>query len=416
MLEAAAARSQRQTQTADSHKLEHRKIRGRESAAIGEVENDPEYMEFIKSSSTLRPLPTEPENPRTALPLWDWSELSYTVPLSIGTPPQPLTALLSLSSSTLLVPSSTCISCLSSRVYTSANSRTHIYPRPDTVFTSSSRLFNSRGNLSQDTIHLSSPSIDIPHQIFGEATEMSRYLPWGSSSWDGMLGLAASGEMEILQNMISQNILDKNLFSLKLPRTRNDKGEILFGDVDHDLYLGELRSLPLLREKKGRWAVAAKSLSINDGEGLILGLAGGAAVFDTEFPFIGLPERYVRILDENLGMKNVGKGWGNIRSIDCDRRKMLHNITITLGGEQFVVSPWEFTVETEMEMGNGGSERRCVSAFVPNEQENGSDIVLGSAFLRAFYAVFDMDGGAVSCEYLHSSPLLPSRMRLTLHL
>jgi hypothetical protein len=44
-------------------------------------------------------------------------------------------------------------------------------------------------------------------------------------------------------------------------------------------------------------------------------------------------------------------------------------------------------------------ERRCVSAFAPNENVKGKDIVLGSGFLRAFNGVFDLDERTVSCEY-----------------
>jgi hypothetical protein len=250
------------------------------------------------------------------------------------------------------------------------------------------------GNLSQDIVHLS--LLTVPHQIFGEITEIERYLAWGNESWDGILGLAPSGETGMLENMMTQNLLDRNMFSLKLPRGKGDGGEMLFGDVDHDQYIGELRSLPVLDNKKRTWAVDATSLSINDGEGLVLSLGGGKATFETEFPFIGLPEKYVRILDEALGMVNAGKSWENIRSVDCSERKMLHNISISLGREEFVISPWEYTIETDM--GDLGGGRRCASAFVPNE-DGGKDVVLGSAFLRAFYEVFDMDRKTVSCKY-----------------
>lgn len=40
-----------------------------------------------------------------------------------------------------------------------------------------------------------------------------------------------------------------------------------------------------------------------------------------------------------------------------------------------------------------------MSAFAPNEEVKGKDIVLGSAFLRAFYEVFNIDERTVSCEY-----------------
>lgn len=113
--------------------------------------------------------------------------------------------------------------------------------------------------------------------------------------------------------------LDRNLFSLTLPREEGDYVEILFGFIDHDLYVGELKSLPLLKEAEGRWGVAANRLEIDDGEGFILGLEGGTAVFETDSPFVGLPEKYVKVLEEKLGMESTGKGWDSIRSIDCSR-------------------------------------------------------------------------------------------------
>ncbi|KAE9364993.1 acid protease [Stipitochalara longipes BDJ] len=369
-------------------------------------------MDFIRASSTLQPPPVEPENSKPALPLWVsldnflsfseqiadnaqyWDELIYATPIGIGTPPQHLDLLLSLSSSSLFIPSSSCASCLSTNNYISANSSTHICH--SVAFTSSSRLFNSRGPLCHDTVQLSSkPQTSVKTQIFGEIEEMERYFLSSEDSWGGALGLAPGGDMGVLNNVMNQGLLNRNLFSLKLPRVKGERGEILFGDVDHDLYVGELKSLLLADEKKGVWAVAATSLSVNDAEGLVLDLKGGSAVFETDFPFIGLPGKLVRILDEQFGMDNVGKSWDRIRSIDCSRRKLLHNITIVLGGEEFVVSPWEYTVETDM--GDLGGGRRCVSAFVPNEDE-GKGVVLGSVFLRAFYGVFDLDRRTVSCK------------------
>ncbi|KAN0089063.1 acid protease [Hyaloscypha variabilis] len=397
MIEAGESRARRELSIKEQNTRRHRSSQPTGSGPIGVVENDGKYMDFIKASSTLQPPPIEPENSKRALPLWYWEELTYTTPIRIGTPPQPLNLLLSLSSASLFIPSSTCTACFSANSYIAIKSSTHI--RHNAAFTSSSHLFHSRGNLCYDTIRLSSnPTTTIETQIFGEMEEMERYLPWSEESWDGALGLApgSGSEMGVLNNLMNQGLLDKNVFSLRLPRGRGERGEILFGDVDHDLYVGNLKSLQLVEEEKGRWAVAATGLSVNDREGLVLELNGGTAVFETDFPFIGLPEKYVRILDKKLGMKNAGKEWGWVRSVDCSRRKLMQNITIGLGGEEFVVSPWEYTVEADMGDLSGG--RRCVSAFVPNEDE-GMDVVLGSVFLRAFYGVFDLDRRTVSCEY-----------------
>jgi hypothetical protein len=80
---------------------------------------------------------------------------------------------------------------------------------------------------------------------------------------------------------------------------------------------------------------------------------------------------------------------------------VLQNITITLGEEDFVMTPWEYTIEVNMK-DLGYSEKRCMSAFMPKQAYGYENyIVLGSAFLRAFYGVFDLDQRTVSCEFLY---------------
>ena len=59
--------------------------------------------------------------------------------------------------------------------------------------------------------------------------------------------------------------------------------------IAHDLYVAELKSLPLLKEAGVQWGVASNRLEIDDGEGFILGLEGGTAVSETDSPFIRLP-------------------------------------------------------------------------------------------------------------------------------
>jgi hypothetical protein len=292
------------------------------------------------------------------------------------------------------------------RLYSSLNSSTHICHNK--IFHAFPLRFCCSGVLSRDTLHLS--TFSIKNQTFGKFDYMFRYTPHWDASWDGLLGLAPSNEnsdsldlMNPLQNMVAQNLLDRNLFSLKLPRGADGRGEILFGEIDHDSYVGELKSLPLLpydenhsEEIMGRWTVPASKLNIGDGS---LDFEGGVAVFETDFPFIGLPESYVMLVDQYLGMDNAGKSWDHLRSIDCSKRKLLGNITITLGEEDFVISPWEYTIEADMtKLGIKG--KRCVSAFRPKEEYGDSNyIVLGSAFLRAFVGVFDLDSRTVSCEF-----------------
>jgi hypothetical protein len=243
----------------------------------------------------------------------DWNELTYTIPVSIGNPPQSFNLLLSISDSDLYVPSSRCAGKCGSHSHSSMNSSTHVCHNEK--FSTFPLRFHCSGILSED--NLSIASFEIKYQMFVEVDRMERYmLHWKDGSWDGLLGLAPSDEdshmglLNPFQNMIKQKLLNENVFSLKLPRGVDDWGEILFGGVDQDLYVGELTSLQLLpynqhylKQDEGRWSVPATKLSIDNGTVEF----DRVAVFETDFPFISLPENHVMLFDQYLDMDNAGK-------------------------------------------------------------------------------------------------------------
>ena len=200
--------------------------------------------------------------------------------------------------------------------------------------------------------------------------------------------------------MKKQKLLDRNVFGLKLPRGEDDPGEIMFGGSNEALYEGELIHISLVNDTddsmriQGRWKVPATSISIGDG---FASLDGYVAILETDFPGIGLPEDFVMLLENYLGMERKGER-DQFPSIDCAKRDKLEDFTITLGGHDFVVSPYEYTLEVELD--NWGGEKRCISAFfgVPDFHDDPKFIVLGSAFMRGFYGVFDLDEWTISCE------------------
>ena len=77
MIEAGGARAQKEIFEKQQANRRKRKFQTLGSPAIGVVENDAEYMDFIKSSSTLRPSPTGAESVKHALPLWVSLEKSF---------------------------------------------------------------------------------------------------------------------------------------------------------------------------------------------------------------------------------------------------------------------------------------------------------------------------------------------------
>ena len=284
--------------------------------------------------------------------------------------------------------------------------------------------FIEMGIASQDSVHVA--GMEVENLLFGEATSFWRQEDVSDyKSWDGILGLAPSIRVNnngpfanILQNpfhsMVSQGLLDRNVFGLKLSRGVDDPGEIMFGGINEDLYEGELKTLPLLNDTdelqriEARWKVPATSISIGEGEA---SLEGYAATLESDFPLIALPGNFVMLLEKYLGMENKGDQYAP-KSIDCSKRDELEDFTVTLAGHDFVLSAYEYTIEMDKKEWGG---HRCVSAFLAMPGTIDSKyVILGSAFLKGFYGVFDLDGRSVSCESIPNPLAKSSRAILTL--
>lgn len=112
------------------------------------------------------------------------------------------------------------------------------------------------------------------------------------------------------------------------------------------------------------------------------------------WPFIYLPDQLAWDLNADLEFEDF---MFIPPSIDCKMRDYLPDVTLNLAGHDFVLSPYDYTLEWPIERGHV----RCVSVFSDSglDETDGREIVLGSAFVRKFYAIFDWDLQTVGCEY-----------------
>lgn len=299
-----------------------------------------------------------------------------------------------------MVPSSACVDCTTHQKYNASLSSTYKDPDQRAGFGSLWHIPHYSGPLAQDTLHIAGTA--IIDQLFANADSVfyvDDFLD-NDKGWDGYLGLAgspngsAAGITNVFQNMVTSGVLDQNIFALKLSRGADDPGEIIFGGVNHERYTGGLIELAIVQDRedldlvRGRWKVPV--LRIGMGEGEIM-YEDYVAILESDFPFIALPADDVYLLHRYLGMKVRDGIW----SIDCLERDSLEALTITLGGHDFVIGPYEYTIEANI---GGQGEVRCVSAFLEQQRRRDAQryIILGSAFLRNFYGVFNADAGTVS--------------------
>jgi hypothetical protein len=112
------------------------------------------------------------------------------------------------------------------------------------------------------------------------------------------------------------------------------------------------------------------------------GLNYHIAVFETDFPYIALPRGILIELNKYLGINASG-------IVDCKHRSKLPNLMVGLRHAEFPLTHMEYIIDI--------GEGRCMSAFV-EKQGDEKLVMLGSAFLRGFYTIFDADDRTVSCE------------------
>jgi saccharopepsin len=88
--------------------------------------------------------------------------------------------------------------------------------------------------------------------------------------------------------------------------------------------------------------------------------------------------------------KEIGatKGFTGQYSVDCAKRDSLPELTFTLAGHKFAIGPYDYILEVQ------GS---CISSFMGMDfpEPVGPLAILGDAFLRRWYSVYDLGNNAV---------------------
>ncbi|MCJ1462832.1 Vacuolar protease A [Pseudocyphellaria aurata] len=330
-------------------------------------------------------------------------DLVYFTEIGIGTPPQRFQVLIDISSPETFVTSVECESCTSGDVKYDS-SRSHSSEVNGTYLEVDYGHIFASGNMTLDTFDFN--GFQVKNQPFLEAKVVESI----GVSWDdmsvihGIAGLTPSSAGSVLNNpspfmsMVEQNVLDRNLFSMRLRKPR----ELMIGAINHELFTGDLVRIPLTNRTgryavTGRWQVDPNYLTLGSEPGIRMSLAGWNASFSTGSAFIFLPDRIVENIWQDLEFEDI---MFMPPSVACEQRHMMPNIVFCLGGRNFTLTPYDYTFEWPIER----SRTRCVSAIMPSGVEQCDKIVLGSAFLQAFYSVFDLDTNSLGCK---SRPFLP---------
>lgn len=329
----------------------------------------------------LRDTSIKPEHHDHMVPISNFLNAQYYTEIDIGTPPQKFKVVLDTGSSNLWVPSSQCnsIACFLHKTYDSEESST--YKPNGTAFEIRYGSGSLSGFVSQDTVSIG--DIVVKDQLFAEATSEPG-LAFAFGRFDGIMGLAydtisVNHITPPFYNMINEGLLDKPVFSFYLSG-KEEGSEVIFGGVDDDLFTGRITRLPLRR--KAYWEVDINSISFGSETAF---LEDTGAILDTGTSLISLPSDVAELLNAQIGAK---KGFGGQYTIDCKKRKGLPDLSFNLSGHEFVITPYDYILEIQ------GS---CISALMGLDfpEPVGPLIILGDAFLRKWYSIYDLGEGTV---------------------
>ncbi|KAL8721344.1 MAG: hypothetical protein Q9225_001956 [Loekoesia sp. 1 TL-2023] len=318
------------------------------------------------------------------VPVSNFLNAQYFSEIGIGTPPQTFKVVLDTGSSNLWVPSQECgsIACFLHTKYDSSSSST--YKKNGSEFEIRYGSGSLSGFVSRDTVRIG--DLTIKNQDFAEATSEPG-LAFAFGRFDGIFGLgydtiSVNKMVPPFYNMIDQGLLDEPVFAFYLGDTNEngDESEATFGGLDNDHFTGKLTKIPVRR--KAYWEVDLDSISYGDATAE---LDDTGVILDTGTSLIALPSTLAELLNKEIGAK---KSFSGQYSIDCSKRDDLKDITFTLTGHNFTITPYDYILEVQ------GS---CISSFFGMDipAPAGPLAILGDAFLRKWYSVYDLGTNSV---------------------
>lgn len=205
--------------------------------------------------------------------------------------------------------------------------------------------------------------------------------------FDGIFGLgydtiAVEHVVPPFYSMINQKLIENPLFSVYLGRAADSQGgELLFGDINEDRFEGPLIYAPVIR--KGYWEVKFPYYKVGS-EKYSLEDSGRAAI-DTGTSLIAGPTKEATKINAIIGAK---KGWQGIYTVPCESVPNLPPITFAFGDHEFELESSDYILQQQ---GN------CISVFMGLDipAPAGPIWVVGDAFLRKWYTVYDLGNDQV---------------------
>ncbi|NXI65652.1 PEPA protein, partial [Anseranas semipalmata] len=307
--------------------------------------------------------------------LENYMDTEYYGTISIGTPAQEFTVIFDTGSSNLWVPSVYCSSeaCENHERFNPSKSST--FESTNDSVSIAYGTGSMTGILGYDTVTVS--DIQVTNQIFGlSETEPGTFFYY--APFDGILGLAfpsiaSSGATPVFDNMMSQDLVAMDLFSVYLSSDDESGSFVLFGGIDSSYTTNGISWIPLSAETY--WQITMDSVSINGDS--VACTSTCQAIVDTGTSLLAVPSSALDSIYSALGVSSSAS-----EEISCDDTSSLPDIVFEISNTSFTLPASAYVLEI-----NGscslGFEAMTVST------ESGDLWILGDVFIREYYVIFD---------------------------
>lgn len=232
------------------------------------------------------------------------------------------------------------------------------------------------GTIVNDTISLAGINVTIS---FGLASTVSD--DFMTYPMDGILGLGRPrvGELNVeslVESLKTQQKLKSNVFGVSFQRHADNTrdGEISFGDWNRNKVSGDLTWVKTVNET-GSWEVKVDDAGAGDKAAKFV---GKTAIIDTGSSFNLLPPDDAKEL--HALFPDV-KQAGEVFQLPCSTNL---EVFFTFGGVNFTMSPDDY-------IGSPIDGQMCNSNIIGRQTIGPDQWLLGDAFLKNVYTVFDWD-------------------------
>ena len=359
--------------------------------------------------------------------LHNWENSMYYGTVDVGTPPQKFNVLYDTGSSNTWIFGSSCHTktCMSHNRFDHSKSKTYMEEGTEIRVRYGSGAIHSR--LGKDIFDVGN-NVKVV-QTFGEVFQESGRA-FAVSKIDGIIGLAfpvmsPTGANPLFDSMVQSNVVHEKIFSIYLSRGDNDiaKSSILFGGYDEKLFLPPIKYVKL--KSQSYWELSLLDISIN-GKSIGLCSSSGSGSDSGGVDVLQSPNHsYLNVvrnsifgnhqqqqqnngggackvaIDSGTSMitgprEQVGMLWKHLGvAADCSNVKTLPRLTFHVGSGEYGEMPIEIHLDPHdyilQAVDWDGPTVRCQLAIMPLDvpPPRGPIWVLGDAFLRAYYTIYD---------------------------